>query len=125
MRGVELIGKQLLVQDEIEAAEPVDVVWHMHTRRDDRAGGRRQARGAVAGRQAADGVRRRGVRRAVRDRRRRPAARGRTRPADAREGAAELAEADRARAGKNEEVAADGSARAGRGKTAPNAASSC
>jgi hypothetical protein len=31
MRGVELIGKQLLVQDEVEAHEAVDVVWHMHT----------------------------------------------------------------------------------------------
>jgi len=30
-RGVELIGKQLLVQDEVEADEPVEVVWHMHT----------------------------------------------------------------------------------------------
>jgi hypothetical protein len=30
-RGVELRGKILLVQDEIESAEPVDVVWHMHT----------------------------------------------------------------------------------------------
>ena len=30
-RGVELIGKQLLVQDEVEAADPVEIVWHMHT----------------------------------------------------------------------------------------------
>ena len=30
-RGVALIGKQLLVQDEIEAPTPVEVIWHMHT----------------------------------------------------------------------------------------------
>ena len=30
-RGVRLIGKQLILQDEIEADQPVDVVWHMHT----------------------------------------------------------------------------------------------
>jgi hypothetical protein len=31
MRGVRLVGKQLLVQDEIEAGEPVEFTWHMHT----------------------------------------------------------------------------------------------
>jgi hypothetical protein len=31
MRGVELIGRQLLIQDEVEADKAVDVVWHMHT----------------------------------------------------------------------------------------------
>jgi hypothetical protein len=30
-RGVKLLGRQLLVQDEISADEPVDVVWHLHT----------------------------------------------------------------------------------------------
>ena len=30
-RGVELIGKQLLIQDEVHADKPVDIVWHMHT----------------------------------------------------------------------------------------------
>jgi hypothetical protein len=31
VRGVALIGKQLFVQDEIEAETPVEVLWHMHT----------------------------------------------------------------------------------------------
>ena len=31
MRGVALIGKQLLIQDEIEAETPVEFLWHMHT----------------------------------------------------------------------------------------------
>jgi hypothetical protein len=28
---VRLIGGKLIVQDEVEAEQPVDVVWHMHT----------------------------------------------------------------------------------------------
>jgi Heparinase II/III-like protein/Domain of unknown function (DUF4962) len=30
-RGVKLLGRQLLVQDEIECDEPADVVWNLHT----------------------------------------------------------------------------------------------
>jgi hypothetical protein len=30
-RGIQLLGRQLLVQDEVEAQEPIDLVWNFHT----------------------------------------------------------------------------------------------
>jgi hypothetical protein len=30
-RGVQLLGRQLLVQDEVDAGEPIDLVWNFHT----------------------------------------------------------------------------------------------
>ena len=30
-RGVQLLGRQLLVQDEVESAEPLEIIWNFHT----------------------------------------------------------------------------------------------